>query len=78
MSGYKVLAITDQHLSSFWRGEHKYKIVKNALPKDAKFVRMLRNKDTHELEFIIFSETYAFTKPGRPLPYVAVPLAEGE
>lgn len=76
MAGYKVLAIVDEMLASHWQGEHHYKMVSHPLPKDAKFCSMHRNARTKELEFIIFSETYEWTKPGSPLPYVEVPMME--
>lgn len=76
MAGYRILAITDKMLASHWQGEHHYRMQAHALPKDAKFVNMARNPKTQELEFVIFSEAYEWTKPGSPLRYVECPMLQ--
>ena len=74
MAGYKALAMTQEMFCGRMRGKHPgYEIVENPLPKDAKITGMKVHPDTGELEFMIFSETYEWVKPGLPIPYALVP-----
>ena len=75
MAGYKALALTQEMFCGRLRGCHPgYEINVNPLPKDAKVVSMKVHPDTGELEFMIFSEQYEWTKPGLPLAYAPVPM----
>ena len=74
MAGYKVLALSQEMFCGQFRGKHPgYFIHKNPLPNDAKVVSMTVNLQTGELEFMIYSRTYKFVKPGAPVPYIPVP-----
>lgn len=71
MAGYKVLAVPQAVFSGYFRGKHPgFKVTSNPLPDDAKVVSMTLNTKTEELEFVIYSKTYEFIKPGHPLPYI--------
>lgn len=75
MAGYKVFAFTQEMFCGKFRGRNPgYEITKDPLPKDAKVVSMTINPANSELEFVIYSDSYEWRKPGMPIPYGPVPM----
>ena len=75
MAGYKVLALSQEMFTYLWRGKHPgYKIIQNPIPNDAKVVEVVLNKQTGEIEFMLYSEKYEWVKTGSPVPFAPVPM----
>jgi hypothetical protein len=77
MAGYKALVVPMESFLALHRvGTDRWRVTHNPLPKDANVTAMRVNKETNDLEFCIFSETYDWIKPGLPIPFVPTILYE--